>query len=136
MEALVTRLATPAVFGSFTLERIFAAPPSRVFHALTDIDAKAKWFSGGPEQVMVERYMDATPGGRERGLGRWSNGTILSCFDAVYFDVIPDTRLVYAYEMHLNGEKISVSLATLELTPAEGGTRLVVTEQGSFLERL
>jgi len=104
-----------------------------VFHALTDIDAKAKWFGGGPEQVMVERYMDATPGGRERALGRWSNGNT-SCFDAVYFDVIPDTRLVYAYEMHLNGEKISVSLATLELTPVEGGTRLVVTEQGSFLE--
>lgn len=133
LEALVTRLATSAVFASFTLERIFAAPPSRVFHALTDIDAKAKWFSGGPEQVMVERYMDATPGGRERALGRWSNGNT-SCFDAVYFDVIPDTRLVYAYEMHLNGEKISVSLATLELTPVEGGTRLVVTEQGSFLE--
>jgi uncharacterized protein YndB with AHSA1/START domain len=127
------RLATPAVFGSFTLERVFAAPPSRVFHALIDIEAKAKWFGGGPEQVMVERYMDATPGGRERALGRWSNGHT-SCFDAVYFDVVPDTRLVYAYEMHLNGVKISVSLATLELSPAGDGTRLVVTEQGSFLD--
>jgi uncharacterized protein YndB with AHSA1/START domain len=133
LEALTARLTTPAVFGSFTLERVFAAPPSRVFHALTNMDAKSKWFAGGPEQTMVERYMDATPGGRERALGHWSNGNT-SCFDAVYFDVIPNTRLVYAYEMHLNGTKISVSLATLELSPAPGGTRLVVTEQGSFLE--
>ncbi len=124
---------SPAVHGSFTLERVFAAPPARVFHALTDITAKDKWFFGGPEQVMVERSMDATPGGRERAYGRWPNGNT-SGFDAVYFDVVPDTRLVYAYEMHLNGVKISVSLATLELTPAGGGTRLVVTEQGSFLD--
>jgi len=124
---------TPAVHGSFTLERIFTAPPSRVFHALTDIAAKDKWFRGGPEQVMEERGMDATPGGRERASGRWANGTTTR-FDAVYFDVVPDTRLVYAYEMHLNGIKISVSLATLELTPAGAGTRLVVTEQGSFLD--
>lgn len=133
LDALITRLTTPAVFGSFTLERVFSAPPSSVFHALTNMEAKSKWFSGGPEQTMVERYMDATPGGRERALGRWSNGTT-SCFDAVYFDVIPDTRLVYAYEMHINGAKISVSLATLELRPEGGGTRLVVTEQGSFLD--
>ncbi len=127
------RLATPAVFGSFTLERVFSAAPARVFHALTNIDAKAKWFAGGPEQKLLERYMDATPGGRERAIGRMPNG-VTSCFDAVYFDVVPDTRLVYAYEMHLNGVKISVSLATLELSPVAGGTRLVVTEQGSFLE--
>jgi uncharacterized protein YndB with AHSA1/START domain len=133
LETLVTRLSTPAVFGSFTLERVFPVQASRVFHALTNMEAKAKWFSGGPEQVMVERYMDATPGGRERAHGRWPNGNT-SCFDAVYFDVVPDRRLVYAYEMHLNGEKISVSLATLELSPAKGGTRLVVTEQGSFLD--
>ncbi len=133
LDALITRLTTPAVHGSFTLERVFAAPPSCVFHAFTDIEAKAKWFGAGPEQTMVERYMDATPGGRERALGHWSNGNT-SCFDAVYFDVVPDRRLVYAYEMHLNGIKISVSLATLELSPVAGGTRLVVTEQGSFLE--
>jgi uncharacterized protein YndB with AHSA1/START domain len=133
LETLVTRLVTPAVFGSFTLERVFAASPSQVFHALTDIDAKGKWFAGGPKQAMLERFMDATPGGRERAHTRWPNGNT-SCFDALYFDVVADTRLVYAYEMHLNGVKISVSLATLELSPVAGGTRLVVTEQGSFLD--
>lgn len=40
----------------------------------------------------------------------------------------------YAYEMHLDDRKISVSLATVELTPAGNGTRLKVTGQGVFLD--
>jgi hypothetical protein len=41
---------------------------------------------------------------------------------------------VYSYEMHLDDRKISVSLATFELTTAGTGTRLVMTEQGAFLD--
>lgn len=33
-------------------------------------------------------------------------------------------------EMRLNGERISVSLATIELSPTAIGTHLVITEQG------
>jgi uncharacterized protein YndB with AHSA1/START domain len=76
--------------------------------------------------------MDVRPGGRERVVGRWTSG-VVSAFDAVYFDVVADRRLVYAYEMHLDGQKISVSLATMELSPAGAGTWLVITEQGAFL---
>jgi uncharacterized protein YndB with AHSA1/START domain len=118
--------------GSFTLERVYDASPARVFHALSDADAKPRWFSGGDGQTILERQMDVRPGGRERVKGQWANGRV-SCFDAVYFDVVPDERLVYAYEMHIDEVKISVSLATLELQPAGAGTRLVVTEQGAFL---
>ncbi len=42
--------------------------------------------------------------------------------------------IVYAYEMSLDGRKISVPLATLEIKPAGTGARLVVTEQGAFLD--
>ncbi len=46
--------------------------------------------------------------------GRWKNG-VVSDFDAVYHDIVPDARIVYSYTMHLNEAKISVSLATMEL---------------------
>jgi hypothetical protein len=36
--------------------------------------------------------------------------------------------------MHLDDRKISVSLATFELKPEGSGTRLVMTEQGAFLD--
>lgn len=127
------RLAIPAVHGSFTLERQLPAPPATVFHAFTNLEAKSRWFAGGTGQQILARRMEAKPGGREHVHGRWADGTE-SIFDAVYFEAIPNRRLVYAYEMHLNGVRISVSLATLELTPEGAGTRLTVTEQGSFLD--
>jgi hypothetical protein len=36
--------------------------------------------------------------------------------------------------MHLNGIKISVSQAAIEIMPEAGGTRLVLTEYGDYLD--
>jgi hypothetical protein len=36
--------------------------------------------------------------------------------------------------MALNGKPISVSLASVELTPQGGGTRMMFTEQDAFLD--
>ena len=117
----------------FTVERVFKATPAQVFRALTDEAAKARWFSGGEGYTLVKREMDVRPGGREHVQGRWSSGMV-STFDAIYFDVVPNRRLVYAYEMHLDERKISVSLATLELEQTAAGTRLKMTEQGAFVD--
>jgi uncharacterized protein YndB with AHSA1/START domain len=137
LDAEVARLLAAtersAAQGSFTIERVFPAAPALVFHALTDMAAKARWFSGDDTFQVVERSMDVRPGGRERLKGRWGSGMVTT-FDAVYFDVVADQRLVYAYEMHLDARKISVSLATMQLHPAGEGTRLTVTEQGTFLD--
>lgn len=122
-----------AVHDVFTLERVYAAPPAAVFRALTVKEAKAKWFKGGDEQTILVHEMDVRPGGRERLQGRWAKGTVTT-FDAVYLDVIADARLIYAYEMHIDERKISVSLATVSLAPEGAGTRLTVTEQGTFID--
>ncbi len=121
------------VHATFSLQRSFAASPARVFHALSDKAAKARWFSGPDGWVALEREMDVRPGGRERAKGRWPSG-LVTTFDAVYFDVVPNERLVYTYEMHLDERTISVSLATMQLEPEGAGTRLTLTEQGAFLD--
>ena len=122
------------VHATFALERTYDAPVDRVWRALTDEAAKAKWFGGTPDVwELLERHMDARVGGRERVKGRWEGG-VVSTFDAVYHDVIPNERLVYTYEMHLDAKKISVSLATMQLRAALGKTTLTVTEQGAFLD--
>jgi hypothetical protein len=36
--------------------------------------------------------------------------------------------------MHLDDKKISVSLATMQLMSEDGGTKLMVAEQGAFLD--
>ena len=43
-------------------------------------------------------------------------------------------RIVYSYTMHVDGRRISVSLATIEFRRSGEGTRLVLTEQGAFLD--
>ena len=122
------------VHATFHLKRTYDAPVARVWKALTDETAKQKWFGGTPGQwVLLERHMDVRVGGRERLKGRWEGG-VVSTFDATYHDVIPNERLIYTYEMHLDDKKISVSLATLQLRAEAGKTTLMVTEQGAFLD--
>jgi uncharacterized protein YndB with AHSA1/START domain len=122
------------VHASFHLERTYDAPVARVWKALTDEQAKQKWFCGTPGRwELLERYMDVRVGGSERLKGRWEGGMV-STFEATYHDVIPNERLVYSYVMHLNDRKISVSLATLQLKPDNGKTTLKLSEQGAFLD--
>jgi uncharacterized protein YndB with AHSA1/START domain len=126
--------ARSVVHAMFHLERTYDAPVARVWKALTDQTAKSKWFGGPPESwKLLERHMDVRVGGTERAKGRWEGG-VVSTFDALYHDVIPNERLVYSYVMHLDEKKISVSLATMELKAAGAKTTLKVTEQGAFLD--
>jgi uncharacterized protein YndB with AHSA1/START domain len=127
--------AHSAVHAIFTIERTYDAPVERVFRALSDEKAKAKWFGGEEGQWRpIEHRMDFRVGGSERAKGRWESG-VVSTFDAVYHDIVPNERIVYSYTMHLDEKKISVSLATMQLTPAgPGRTTLKVTEQGAFLD--
>jgi uncharacterized protein YndB with AHSA1/START domain len=122
------------VHASFHLERTYDAPVARVWRALTDETAKAKWFSGTPGRwELLERHMDVRVGGTERVKGRWEGG-VVSTFDATYHDVIAEERLVYSYVMHLDNKKISVSLATMQVKAAGSRTTLMITEQGAFLD--
>jgi uncharacterized protein YndB with AHSA1/START domain len=126
-------LPRSVVHATFCIERTYPASRTQVFKALTDPAAKAKWFAGGDGYTVLARTMDVRPGGREHVQGRWNTG-VVSTFDAIYHDVVADERIVYSYEMHLDDRKISVSLATFELKPAGAHTRLVMTEQGAFLD--
>lgn len=122
------------VHDSFTLQRDYPASVDQVWAALTTEEGKSKWFVGPPGQwSLVERSMDIRPGGGERVVGKAATGR-LTTFDATYLDIEPGERLVYAYQMWLDDQKISVSLATMELSEAHGGARLKVTEQGAFLD--
>jgi uncharacterized protein YndB with AHSA1/START domain len=119
--------------ATFIIERSFKASPERVFNAFADPAAKAMWFAGPDEWEKTRQDFDFRVGGRECLSGGPKGGTI-HYFDAVYQDIVPDERIVYTYDMHLDDKRISVSLATVEFRPEGGGTRLIITEQGVFLD--
>ena len=122
-----------AAHGTFALERVYDAAPARVFKAWADPAIKARWFVAPADWLQLERSMDFRIGGTERLRGRKGSG-IVSTFDSVYHDIVPDQRIIYSYDMHLDERHISVSLATVELKAEGAGTRVVITEQGAFLD--
>jgi len=118
--------------STWTLERTYDAPPTRVFKAWADKDAKAQWFGGGEE---LQWDLDFRTGGREVNIGRMDSGMVFS-LEVLYQDIVPDERIVYSYEMKMDDARISVSLATVQLEAAGDGTRLTFTEQGAYLDGL
>lgn len=121
-------------FGSFSLERVYPQSREIVWAAWSTLGGKARWFAGGGGWTLIERSFDFRVGGTERAKGRWAaNGTV-SDFNAIYRDIVPNERIVYCYDMHLNDKHISVSLATVELKVEGKGTRLIVNEQAVFLD--
>jgi uncharacterized protein YndB with AHSA1/START domain len=116
--------------ATFVLERTYNAAPTRVFRAFADPEHKARWF-GAPGAST----MDFRVGGAESLSGDAPDGPSYR-YDAVYQDIVDNERIVYTYDMHLDGRRISVSVATVELLADGERTRLILTEQGAFFDGL
>ena len=117
--------------ATFTLERSYPVPPARVFAAWAEPAAKSSWFTPGPG---FGHELDFRIGGREVATGGPDGGPVMT-FETFYRDIVPDQRIVYTSTLSTETDLMTVSLTTVEFTPgADGGTRLVLTEQGAFLD--
>ena len=122
-----------AVHATFVIDRTYDAAPARVFKAFADPAAKRRWFHGPEEWGPAQHEMDFRVGGKETSFGGPPGGT-RHAYRATFQDIVPDERIVSTYDMDLDGVRISVSLATLELRSEGAGTRLTYTEQGVYLD--
>ena len=124
------------IHDTFSIERTYPAASSRVFAAFASEEAKNIWGDsgdGGPDQASTgPTEFDFRVGGRERFSMQYQ-GTAYR-YDALYYDIVPDQRIVYSYEMYADGARISVSVATIEFAKTGEGTALTWTEQGAYLD--
>jgi uncharacterized protein YndB with AHSA1/START domain len=119
------------VHSTFTVERTYDRPTTRVFAAWSDPALKGRWFGGGTDETPVDLDSDFRVGGREQIRG--DDGYV-----ARFHEILPDERIVFTYDLSFGGPLVSVSLATVEFSPADGGlgTHLTYTEHGAFFDGL
>jgi len=102
------------IHDTFTIERSYPATPQRVFAAFASAEAKNIWSDigdleeAGGDAGIAE--FDFRVGGRERFSFKYRGVTYR--YDARYYDIVPEQRIVYSYEMYADGARMSVSVAS------------------------
>jgi uncharacterized protein YndB with AHSA1/START domain len=123
---------SPARHTTFEVERVLATSPRHAFRFWSDPVLKAKWNDCHLDWVVLEDVFEFRPGGNETKSWRRLDGSELA-FRARYFDIVPERRIIYGYEMSLGGVRLSVSLATINFAAAGDGTRVTFIEQAALL---
>lgn len=135
---LVSKPAAPehaVAHAQFTVQRVFAAPPVRVFAAWADAGLRQRWFVRGEDWLLAEQAHDFRVGGRERGRYCRSAGEPVYVAETCYLDIVADRRVVLSSLLSRDDVRVFAALLTVELRAEPGGTRLRLTEQGAFLDR-
>lgn len=126
------------IHNTFVIERSYPKPPHQVFAAFADVSKKRRWYGESETHDIQEFAMDFRIGGIERSSYRFKEGTpfpgVTLANDGVYYDIVPDLRIVTASLMTLGDHRISASLVTFEFLPADQGTDVICTHQGTFFE--
>jgi len=116
--------------ATFTLERDYPVTPERVFAAWADPAAKSRWFAGSSDS----HELDFRVGGHEINRATLGTGEGVT-FASTYHDIVDGHRIVYSSTLSADDHGLAtVSLTTVELTAGGEGTKLVLTEQGTYLD--
>ncbi len=123
------------VHATFVIERTYPVPAETVWHALSDNDARDQWFGAGTAFEVAGKSHEFRVGGHGIEEGRWHGGP-RSRFHSTYTDIVHLQRIVFTYDMWVNGQHMSTSVATIALDAEGGQTRLTHTEQAVHFDGL
>lgn len=121
--------------GSFALQSEFSAAPAQVFKAFAEASLRTRWFRLPGSSKTARHELDFRVGGGETGSNVFVSGDVEEFLEyrSRFLDIVPDRRIVYVYEAHVDGLRRWISLVTVELTARDGGSRLDWTEQYTYL---
>jgi uncharacterized protein YndB with AHSA1/START domain len=68
--------------------------------------AKARWFRDPAGWVSAPHELEFRVGGRELSSG--GQGCPVHAYRALYWDIVEDARIVYIYEMLIDGTRVSI----------------------------
>jgi uncharacterized protein YndB with AHSA1/START domain len=119
--------------STIVIERGYDASPARVFAAWSTKEALLRWASPGEGwECSIDRFEFKVGGVETSRFGPRDGPVYLN--EAHYLDIVPDQRIVSAGCMTSGGQRIFAGMLTVEFRPAGRGCRMVMTEQGAFLD--
>ena len=121
-----------AAHTSFVIERNFSVSPQAVFLAWTDPEAKRSWSDCHAEHT-THYSLDFVVYGRESHRVVYPDGK-MQHIEKVFFDIVPAQRIVFSYDISVDGKRLSASLVTVDLIATGKGTHMVYTEQLVYLD--
>lgn len=117
--------------GVIKAEIEIAAPPERIFRALTDPTELGAWWGDSLMYRTYDWQVDLRPGGKWSTQARGSDGTE-STVGGEYLEVDPPRLLIYTWRPSWDG--FHESTVRCELQPTSSGTRVRITHTG-FVDR-
>jgi uncharacterized protein YndB with AHSA1/START domain len=109
------------------LTRVFDAPRSLVFEAMTNPEYVRRWLLGPPGWSMILCNIDLRVGGTYRYVWRNVDGSEMA-MRGVYREIVPPERIVHTEQFEFGCEaQAGEALATAVLTEQAGRTTLTCT---------
>ena len=127
---------TYTAHSTFVIERTLPASRARVFSAWAEAEKKRRWFACHDDWRQVQYTLDFRLNGVEVNTVERPDG-VKHFFEGRYLNIVLNDRIVYAYTLYVGPVLISVSLVTVEFTPAPTAadkTLMTFTEQVAFLD--
>jgi uncharacterized protein YndB with AHSA1/START domain len=121
--------------GSFIHARSLPATQSVVFAAYADLNLRNRWFRIPGDERAAVHELDFRVGGGEMLRGRFAASGVFETIEdrSRFSEIVPHERIVLTYELLVDARLRSVSLASVELAPEAGGTRLTYNEHYIFV---
>ena len=124
-------IVQPLRHGELILKRHIKADRKLCYRAWTEMEHRKNWFVTPSGWKEIERKVDFRVGGEEILHG--GNESFESRYTARFHMIIPNTQLVYAFDMHVNGEHYSISLTGVDFEESENQTEVTYVEKIFYL---
>ena len=113
--------------ATITLERSYRVPLERVFSEFANPTARARW-SAPANEVLVYDETDFRVGGRDVFRCGPQKGPEFRG-ETLYHIIVPNTRVVSSETLDADGQRLAVSLHTLDFEASGEDTKLKLTIQ-------
>lgn len=113
--------------ATIRLEHRYPAPVERVFSEFADPKARARW-SAPSNDALIYDEADFCVGGKDV-FRCGPKGDLKFRGETHYLDIVANLRVVSSETLDMEGQRLAITLTTLDFEPTDDGTNLTVTVQ-------